>query len=381
MFSIYRNRIKVLFRQKSLLFWSMLFPILLGTFFGKCIGDAYTGDNHDTVDIAIINEQKDETQYKNFVQVFENLKFSEETDMFDITQDKTYDEAVKLMNDGKLSAVVVFGDQIKMYVHTSGISQSITKSVIDSYIKVQKTVNNVLQVNGGDISSIDIESLSKSGDFVKNSDEMNGDVDPVLGYFHALIAMTCLFAASLGHKEMTDMQANQSTKGARVCISPVKRYKLIIGSFSAAFTFQVIADVILMLYLVYALNVDFGSRIGYVVLTLIVASLNGLFLGSMISAFVKGAEDTKMSMISAVTLTSCFFAGLMFNVMKYVVATYIPFFQYINPATLITNALYSLYYYNTLDKFYLNIGLLSIFTVVMAVVTCIKARRAQYASL
>lgn len=381
MFNIYKNRLKVLFRQKSLLFWSMLFPILLGTFFGKCIGDAYSGSTHDTVEIAVINNMDDNTEYNSFVQVFKDLKFDEDINMFDITEDKTYDDAVKLMNDGKLSAVVVYDDTIKMYVHTSGLSQSITKSVIDSYIKVQKTVENVLEVNGRDITSIDISSLATTGDYVKSSDEMNGDIDPVLGYFHALIAMTCLFAASLGHREMTDMQANQSTKGARICISPAKRYKLLLGSFAAALTFQAIADAILMLYLVYALDVDFGSRLGYVVLTLVVSSINGLFLGSTISAFVKGADDKKESIISAVTLASCFFAGLMFNVMKYVVATYIPFFQYINPATLITNALYSLYYYNTLDKFFINIGLLGAFTVVMGIVTCIKARRAQYASL
>jgi ABC-2 type transport system permease protein len=53
----------------------------------------------------------------------------------------------------------------------------------------------------------------------------------------------------------------------------------------------------------------------------------------------------------------------------------------INPAALITDAFYSLYIYESLSRFFLNIGILSGFSVVLAAASYLFVRRERYASL
>ncbi|MNI95101.1 hypothetical protein D3C73_1533130 [compost metagenome] len=76
-----------------------------------------------------------------------------------------------------------------------------------------------------------------------------------------------------------------------------------------------------------------------------------------------------------------FFAGLMWIDIKYIVATKAPFFAYINPAHLISDAFYSLYYYDTYERFFVNIGLLAAISFVFYILVFLVVRRQKYASV
>jgi len=81
------------------------------------------------------------------------------------------------------------------------------------------------------------------------------------------------------------------------------------------------------------------------------------------------------------TLFSSFLAGLMATGMKYFVQKNMPIVSYISPANLITDAFYSLYYYDTLNRFWLNIAILCIISLVFCTITCLVLRRKTYASI
>ncbi|HBT65032.1 MAG TPA: ABC transporter permease, partial [Ruminococcaceae bacterium] len=53
----------------------------------------------------------------------------------------------------------------------------------------------------------------------------------------------------------------------------------------------------------------------------------------------------------------------------------------INPATLLTDAFYSLYIYESLDRFFLNIGILSIISLGLTAGSFVFIRRERYASI
>ena len=72
---------------------------------------------------------------------------------------------------------------------------------------------------------------------------------------------------------------------------------------------------------------------------------------------------------------------MMFLDMKYIVAQRLPILSYLNPVNLLTDAFYSLYYYDTLTRYLLNIGILGIFIVIFCAGTYFIIRRRQYASL
>ena len=67
--------------------------------------------------------------------------------------------------------------------------------------------------------------------------------------------------------------------------------------------------------------------------------------------------------------------------MKYIVDKNIPILNIINPANMITDGLYSLYYYETLDRYYFNIISLIIFSCFMLALSMQSLRRQKYDSI
>ena len=80
-------------------------------------------------------------------------------------------------------------------------------------------------------------------------------------------------------------------------------------------------------------------------------------------------------------MLASFLSGMMGITMKYIIDTNIPILNKINPAAMITDGLYSLYYYRTLDRFYFNIISLIIFSIIMLVISYQGLRREKYDSI
>ncbi|MGK0465074.1 ABC transporter permease [Clostridium sp.] len=107
----------------------------------------------------------------------------------------------------------------------------------------------------------------------------------------------------------------------------------------------------------------------------------GISLGTMVGALVKKGEGLKTAILIGIFMTGSFLAGMMYVDMKYIVEKSMPILSYINPAALITDGFYTLYYYNTHQRFFINISLLTVLSIVFCTVTYFVIRRQRYASL
>lgn len=88
-----------------------------------------------------------------------------------------------------------------------------------------------------------------------------------------------------------------------------------------------------------------------------------------------------MGIVTGVSMLFSFMAGMMMHDIKYIIAEKAPFLNLINPVNMITDGLYSLYYYDTLDRYLFNISSLVMFTVVMLSLSYIVLRRKNYDSI
>ena len=68
-------------------------------------------------------------------------------------------------------------------------------------------------------------------------------------------------------------------------------------------------------------------------------------------------------------------------VLKYVIDKNVPIINLINPASMITDGLYSLYYYNTLNRYYFDVISLVVFSVIMILLSLNGLRRQKYDSI
>ncbi|MCJ7688473.1 MAG: ABC transporter permease, partial [Clostridiaceae bacterium] len=202
-----------------------------------------------------------------------------------------------------------------------------------------------------------------------------------LNYFYALIAMTCLYGGLLGLKEITDIQGDLSKRAARINMAPVHKMKMFIYSLCAAFLIQFTEILILLGYLHFALRVDFGDQLSYILLLCFVGCFTGISSGTMISALIKKSEGIKIGILIGTTLAGSFLAGLNYANIKYLVEKSVPILSYINPATLITDGFYTLYYYNNHQRFFVNISILTLLSIVFCLTTYFIIRRQKYASI
>ena len=104
-------------------------------------------------------------------------------------------------------------------------------------------------------------------------------------------------------------------------------------------------------------------------------------MGTFIGIIVKKNEGVKVGILIGSTMTMSFLSGMMYDKMKYIVANKLPILAYINPVNLIADSFYSLYFYDTPPKFFINIGILCILSVIFSSITYFVLRGQKYASL
>lgn len=96
---------------------------------------------------------------------------------------------------------------------------------------------------------------------------------------------------------------------------------------------------------------------------------------------MKSSENIKIGIIIAFTMLGSFFSGMMGITMKYIIDTNVPIINQVNPASMITDGFYSLYYYDTLDRYFLNIEGLIVFSAIMMILSWFSLRRQKYDSI
>jgi ABC-2 type transport system permease protein len=267
-----------------------------------------------------------------------------------------------------------------MTVKTSGLSQNILRLFLDQVNQRFSMIKSISMVNPESMESF-VKALGESVTYTIEKEKSTAPPSQILNYFYSLIAMACMYGAFFGSDEITDIEANISMRAARIQVAPVHKLKAFAASSLASYTVLLVNTSILLLFLSYVLGIDFGERAFYIVLTAFAGTLTGITFGSFISSLVKKNENIKAAVIVAVTMGGSFLAGMMYAQMKYIVYDKVPVLAYLNPVNLITDSFYSLYYFTDMGRYFQNLALLLVMTVVFGLGTYLSLRRRRYASI
>jgi len=377
---IFSYRFKCLIRDKQAMFWIFMFPILLATLFKMAIPDVGNLEKFEPINIAVVNnvEYQDSDAFKSTLSSVSDSA-SESNLMFN-TKITTEEEAKDLLVNNKITGYIFMDNGPKVIVKESGFSQTILKGFISNYLQVTLQYNNVLEANPAGMQNF-LSEIADNKSYIKEVSNTSASPNNSLVYYYALIAMTCLYGGMLGTKEVINIQANQTPQGARVSLAPTNKLKVFSSSILAATVIQVSIILILLVYLKFALNIDFGNQLLYVLLTVVAGSFVGVSFGAMIGSIIKGKESLKLGILISTTMMSSFLSGMMWLDMKYIVTNKFPIMAYINPANVISDAFYALYYYDTYTRFFINIGILFGFSIIFYLITYFTMRRQKYASI
>lgn len=374
-----------------LIFWTFAFPLILGTFFNLAFSNIESSESLDTINIAIAEKENSQAG-DTLTEILTSMKdgIGEKT-LFNVQNTDEAEAAGLLENKDICGYIVLSDDAPKLVISSNGINETILKFAVDEILQSEDMIKNVfsdivqelpperIAEEARIISDKISEYIGSSADSIKN---ISGDnLSYTMIEYYTLIAMTCLYGGILGMTAVNRNLANMSPRGKRVSVCPVSKWRLILGNVLAGYTVQLIGIAILYLYSVFVIKVDFGSDLPLIVALTMLGCLAGLTMGIAVSVLIKSGENTKTGIIIAVTMFGCFLSGMMGITMKYIVDSNLPLLSRINPANMITDGLYALYYYNTPERYILNIVSLAVFSALMIILSAAGLRRQKYDSI
>lgn len=388
----FKYAFKTLFRDKMLIFWTFAFPIVLGTFFSLAFSNIENSEKLDVIRIAVV-ENEAFTGNDVWRQSFAALSDpGSENRLFD-TQYVGEEQAKQLLENKKIAGYFLLSDhRPRVIVASGGIEETILKSVTEEITQIEEIVRSAGEYQlqnappPADMGAFYVQLYDEVMQMSQEAapgirDISGGNLSYTMIEFYTLIAMTCLYGGILGMVTVNQTLANMSSKGKRVTVSPARKSKMILGSVLAGYITQLIGVALLFAYTIFVLKVDYGSSLPQIVLLTLCGCLAGLSMGIAVAALVKSNENVKTGIIISVTMAGCFLSGMMGITMKYIVDQNLPLLNRLNPANMITDGLYALYYYNTFDRYFLNIASLLIFSLVMIAVSIMRLRRQTYDSI
>ncbi|WMJ24146.1 ABC transporter permease [Paludicola sp. MB14-C6] len=367
-FHIFKYRLLMMLRDKQNLFWLILFPIIMSTFFYMAFTNVLAGETFQKINVAIVNE----TDNQDFV------KMLKETDLCNITS-TNQEAATKMLNEGKVSGVIDVKGNMQLAVTQNGINQSILKNVLDAYNQVTATINGVIEKNPEVLKTNFLKEINVREPYTQNK-PIGTATNTTVIFFYALIAMSSLMGGTQAIVDIEMLQADQTATAARVNVAPTHKLKALTSSLSCTVLFHFAFVLLSLVFMKFVLGLDFGKGMGYIILLVFVGCFTGVMLGAMMSVFIK-KTGFKVGVIVSFTMLGSFLAGMMAVNIKYWVQQTMPILSYINPLNLVTDGLYSLYYYGINERYFINLAILVVFGVLGCGVTYFKVRRQKYASL
>ena len=294
---------------------------------------------------------------------FKELSSEENDDRLFNTKYVKEDEAKKLLEDGKIKGYLKFEEgKPNVTIMSNGIDETVIKYVTEQVLQMSKTgVFEMEKVNIKDVS--------------------NKNMDFVMIEFYTLIAMAALYGGIFSITVINQIMPNLSSKGQRVAISPVKKSSIVLGSLLASYIVQLIGIALLFVYTIFVLKVDYGTRAGLVVLLALIGSLAGLSIGLAVGVLLKTSENSKTGILISITMLGSYLSGMMGISMKNIVDKGAPIINKINPAAMITDGFYSLYYYESLNRYWVDIASLLILSGILILISFGSLRRQKYDSI
>ena len=393
MFNVFKGALMVLTRKRELFIWSLAFPILLSTMFMLMFANLDDATAFDPVATAVVADAHYD-EATAFSSVIDELGEEGDDQLLDIRTFATVDEARNALTAGEVIGIVsVEADgtpKLAVSPDSGGlgveqIGRTILDTVMNTYVRNADLLASLAADNPLALADPDLveEALTHGNATVQVSLTHSTPVQSVR-YYYALLGMAALFCGQVGMLAICETQPNLTPLGARRAIGATSRGKTLVATLAASWAISFARLLVAFLFIRFVVGVDFAGREGMCVVAIAVAALFATSLGTLLGSLPKVGFGVKTGLLTGLTCLLSLFAGLYGEPCMDLadqIAREAPVLAAVNPAKVVTDAFYSLYYYDSLVPFAEKAGILLIMTVVLFAVSALFVRRQRYASL
>ncbi len=356
----FKNTFKVLIRDKTLIFWTLIFPLILGSFFNIALGNIINSMKFDPINVVVKDDLRDDKYFDNFLKKLEKEK------IFKLCDEKEID-------DKKITAYIKDYDKVEF--KKSGLYESIVESIMNAYLRKGIMIEKILRKNPTFNPNILLENINHIKDVSKKN------INIVNTFFYALIGMQALYGFSFGLLIIYRYEANLTSIAKRNAIAPIKKSVSLSASILAGFIINFSIVLFTMFFFNKIYKIDFSNKLIPLIFLIGLASLFGILFGSLIALSNKASIEVKNGIGIAINMVFSYLAGIMDSDMKIIVQENFPIINKLNPVCLINDGIYSLYYYDTLDRYWENIKYLLFLTLLFGLISYLLTRGRQYDSI
>lgn len=406
MLNVFQGTLVMLVRDKSIFIWSLAFPLILSTLFVFMFSHLDDAGQFEPVRTAVVANASYE-EAPGFAEMIDALSQPGDDQMLDVVRVASEDEAVGLMRDTATGSSTATGganegvvgylmvsDDGEPSVHVRGgatpdsvdsANQSILKVIVDNYLRSSALIEDVARENPAALANAQtVEKLLEMPDLTEKIDVTQNPPKESVRFYFALLAMAALFGGQVGMVAICRTQPNLSALGARRALGAVSRGKTLAATLGASWLLAFACLAVAYAFIRLVAGVDFGGRDAACIGVLAASSLLATAVGTLLGSVAKLNEGVKGGLLSAIVCFASLFAGLYGSpVMKLADAmnATMPALQFVNPAVQISQAFYSIMYYDTYQRTIEYVLVLLAMTAVLFAVSFLFIRRQRYASL
>ena len=394
------KQFKLTLRNRQGLFWTMIFPFILGTLFFFAFRNIISDEIFvlDPIPVAVV-EKGNSIETENFKLFLEEIgsesrlenekavPLEKKEDPLFYYIPSTMKEADKMMEDALIYGTIVKSENTEFILAPSegeDYKINIVESVLNRYEQNYSAIADIMEkkaASGNMDPGFPAEAmkiLSEDHSSVIKDITPKKLASPYIILFFSLMGYTAMLAITSGITLVSDqLEADLTDVAMRQELSPIpKMQRFLIGAFPRLIL-QMIITALLFLYL-NVLGVSFGDQTGLILLITEIGVITGFFIGTGLATSFRKSKNILLGLGTAIPLLLASLAGMMAHQVKYYVQKYAPWIQEINPINKITDGIYSLFYYEGYERYLQNITVLLMITAVFVLLTLFNLRRNQY---
>lgn len=348
---LFRNIIyqsKNAYREKSFIFWSLFYPLLMALFFYIAFNGMLDREMED-IDVGI-SDNNPMTYILEEIEILNLYSISE-------------GEVDERLENGDIIGYI--DDDLNLLVSESGLNQTIIKEILDQIIQIGAL-------------NVPLENMDLSMDYIIGR---NQPADPIVIIFYALIAMVSTYSIYTGIEVVSLIQANQSEVGKRINITPLRKGDFIIAGVIVALILNILSNSILLLFIKYVLGINLFTELMQSLIFIFFGNLFGVGLGLLLGVISKHTSNVKTIFGVAITLFLAFLSGLMSPNIKVLIDNNIPIINKLNPVAIITDNLYKINLLGITDNVNQSIITIGILSIILILASYGLLRRKTYDSI
>ncbi len=376
---IFVYKFKEIIRNRYMVGWNCIFPIVLATVFYLGFGNLIKDDpdNFNTIETGYVNAEQQESSFEELL-----TELTKETDEVAVLSLHNYDskeKAIEAMNEGEISGFYVEkDDEIETIVPKNGYESTTLNQIVRAYENKKVVIENIAKDHPENIMTA-VDMVKENLSIMKEHD-FGTTTSPYLQYFFALIAMASLFSSWISTAILEGICANMTEQGKRFECSPTSKLMAIVAGICAALVMQAAANAAVVIYVEKVLKISLGAPLGNIIAITTLGSGLGVSAGVLMGSFIKNAKLLIVVPL-CFTMTCSFFSGLMWHQIRQYVESFCPLLNKINPASLLVDCLYTRVTYGKTDMYYQDIMIMSCMIIGCLIISAIFLRRRKYVSL